>query len=269
MKGKNSKKTFKQLIDANVNNFNGAPRVAKMKNDPPFSAQFDITFNLTYASYEIATQGWLVDVDPATLPAAVQNVDIPAVFAGHTDFASGYKYAIDNTPVNVWEFHKTEAVQNRIQITINDTIPFVAEIPLPAQTERGDVVIVYRYVAGGFNYFAIVTVKMNSGAYAKLLSSLSSDVFRINAIRYTLNDNLQLDQYNRPINLLYQTLFGKSKKDSLSPTSYKNPEQQQDNVIDIPIEDTFDKNTIFTTMLKYAIGNVTWSVFVQYSNKFQ
>lgn len=80
--------------------------------------------------------------------------------------------------------------------------------------------------------------------YPSLLQSSGFDLYKIDNIRYSVTDQTIADtQFNNKFTFSKQTIFGLEKNNPLSVISFKNPMNNQDNIIDIPVSMVMDKET--------------------------
>jgi hypothetical protein len=270
-----------QLMDQNVDSFDdyfesnadmpvatqqgrGGIQVAKTKGNPTFSAQFDISATVKYFTLN---GGVYTGVAYAALNAGLQS-PLPAIFFGWNDWKAGYvkNLAQFNTNPN-W----TKGRPFIYGSTSNDILN-----PLPAtliaSLTPGDMVQPWTSTlpGSGTTSLAFVIIHCSSVAYGTLLESLVSDKFVMNMIRYTVPDstNASLGQYANSVFIYNQSLFGTFNTNDLSPNSFKKPEQQQQNLIDIPLKRGINKMVSLATFLNGDCGTFTWSTFVWTVAKF-
>ena len=103
-----------------------------------------------------------------------------------------------------------------------------------------------------------------------MLNSLSSDVFSINKVRYQFDPTaISLTQFNNPIQLINQSLFGAAKTDNVDPTAYKQPQQYQAGIIDIGISQSFYKAVGWAIYTNYDCVNYSLSFFVNKTTRLK
>lgn len=110
--------------------------------------------------------------------------------------------------------------------------------------------------------------------YPSLLQSTGFDLYRINNIRYTVSDTTIADtQFNNTFQFKKRSVFGVESTNPISVTSFKNPMNNQNNVIDIPINMVFDKETAIVMSMAPESDTdtpfeVTLSFFVTMYSKY-
>ena len=111
----------------------------------------------------------------------------------------------------------------------------------------------------------VVTIECTSGTtYPSFLRALDAGSFRINKIRMQLSDNSQLTQFAQEFAFFDYSMFGKQVKNKLSVSSFKDPNQFQSGIVDIPFSGEIDNESGFASKLIAVAGfSVTYSVFVE------
>jgi hypothetical protein len=123
-----------------------------------------------------------------------------------------------------------------------------------------------------------ITVACSQVAYNSFLQATITDVMSVRAIRYTLNDNTQLSNFDNIFAVVKRSLYGSDKRDNISVTSYREPNQFQSGIIDIgDVKNgasnvlTIDKETSIVLGMNDLIGTTaftaTLSLFVNAYNK--
>jgi hypothetical protein len=82
-----------------------------------------------------------------------------------------------------------------------------------------------------------VTLQNSNITYPELLEALYTNMFEIGKIRHVISDTTTgaaLAQQNLGLFFFKNTMFGKTESNTLNPVDYKNPQQQQAGIIDIP-----------------------------------
>lgn len=138
----------------------------------------------------------------------------------------------------------------------------------------GDLVLSFLHSNGSR---CCIIINCSQVAYCTLLAATNSDRFMINLIRYSLPSTIILTQFNEAIKVSVQSLFGKSSDDSINPLSYKNPNQNQSNLIDILAGVSINKRTELLTYVSPIVGAPIggsiqgdifyWSIFVEAVDK--
>jgi len=242
---------------------NNSLQLLQAFGNPPFDAQFDL--NVT-TKYFTVSGGTYTEIAASALNAALKT-KLPVFLFGHTDFAGGFpklqgQYALTGG----WAYslpyiYGTQSAPNPGAFgALTSTVT--------AFFSLGDLVMLFSAVVGGVNYVAAVIVHSPQVAYGTLLDALSSDLFYTNLIRYVIADAL-VAQYSNAIGTYDQTLFGKFKSDSINPNSFKQPDQQQAGIIDIPAVQGIDKNTAWALNVNYDAVFFTLSIFANGVDKLK
>jgi len=245
----------------------GATQLAAAQGNPGFAAQFDVISLIKYFSVVDAT-GVATAQTPAQVAAAVPALATQLAYFlfGNSDFAGGFARLIQAYPLSGGWIYGIPTIYGKQDIRINGNF---IDATIQAQLRRGDLVIPAYFDNGANTIIGLVILRCNQVGYGTLLDALNSDRFIINMVRYIMADTtaVGLAQYQNQIGVYKQSLFGKFDSDSISPTSFKMPEQQQDGIIDIPVEKGIDKQIIIASYQNYDAVNVQWSVFVSTVDK--
>jgi hypothetical protein len=247
---------------------NAVGNLRRGRNQPVFSAQFDLSLIPVFYNVTVA-DGTHAVITPANLLAAAK-VQIPSIFFGNSDYATGFAFAKQKLPLNVWTYSRVYVYGSNDPAVIGDggavTYPFPAEVK--NQLQNGDMVIELYYDSGGVtDNKAVIIHRCQQVAYGTLLDSVNSDRFVLNKLRYTIPDTTKIAQYGNQIRLLRQSLFGRNVEDFVSPQAQKSPEQFQNGVIDIDLKKGIDKETLMATYVNYDVGQFDWSIFVWKTKK--
>lgn len=240
----------------------GSTVLGSGKNQPAFAAQFDIEIKLRYFT---ESSGTYTGITASALTASLKN-NLPAFIFGLNDFQAGFanlkrQFALSGQ----WQYGNPVIVGKD---TPRDAFG-VWDSTVLAALEPGDLVLPYTAVTTGpsVNTLGLVIIRSSQVAYGTLLNAISGTRFVMNMIRYVLNTPSTLSQYNNSIILSKGSLFGRDGKDSVSPNSFKQPEQQQDNIIDIPIKKGIDSQVALATRVNFDAVDNLWSIFVFSVNK--
>lgn len=127
----------------------------------------------------------------------------------------------------------------------------------------GDLVLNYfAPAAGGSNDNAWVTIHCNNVAYGTFLNSFVSDLITISILRYIV-PIANINQFQNPLFIGYQTLFGKLSVDSIDPRMYITSRDFQQQIADIPINLPIDKNFLMNFQLDVFCQQASFVLFVQ------
>jgi hypothetical protein len=241
-------------------------KLAAVKGNPAFSAQFDISFALRFFTVVTAT-GVYTNIAAAALNAALKN-QLPAYVFGNSDFATGFTNVRRTFPLNTWVHERPGIYGKDFWADGAGTVP-AFDATVKAFLANGDLVIPFSSAlpGAGTTTVGLVIVRCTQVPYGTLLAALASDRFVMNMIRYVIPDTTKIGQYNNNIGLFKQSLFGKFDSDFLSPNSYKKPEQQQNGLIDIPLKKGIDKQIVLGTYINFDCIDMSWSIFVWTVNK--
>lgn len=235
--------------------------------NPGFVAQFDL--QVTPKFFTVSGGGAYTNITPAALLAAQPTLatKFPAFLFGNMDKAGGFALLRQQFPVAVWAYG-TPFIYGADSGA--GTSFGVLDATVVAFLTIGDLVIPFTAVLGGVNYACFMIINCVQSAYGSMVDALSSDLFRMNMVRYNVPSNgaTDLAQYIQNIIILKQSIFGKFDQDKISPNSFKVPEQQQDNIIDVPIKQDFNKQVALATYVNYNTS-FTWNVFVNSVNRLQ
>jgi hypothetical protein len=228
--------------------------VMASKGNPAFTAQFDTQIFLNYYTL---TGGAYTKIAPSALDASLKT-KLPVFLFGHADFSAGFTKMKAQYPVVGWAYG-IPGVVGKDYFT-----PYGFDATVNADLQSGDMVLPFTSAAPGTGTttLALVVVRCTQVAYAALLQSISSDRFVMNMIRYVLPDLTQLAQYSQQLGVYYQSLFGKFDSDTLSPNSYKKPEQLQNGIIDIPLKRGIAKQDCLASYVIYTNVETDLSFFV-------
>lgn len=234
-------------------------RLGAQWGNPSFTAQFDITVLLKY--FTVAAGVFTARTAAYVLAnAATLATTLPVFLFGHTDYASGFSKLRTVYPLSVWAYSRPFIYGKDYAAT--DTAALDANVT--ALLQVGDLVLPFTAtIAGPVTYNAFVIIRCAQVGYGTLLNALSSDKFAMNTLRYVIDTTTYgTTQYNNSIGVYRQTLFGKFDSDTVSPASFKQPDQQQAGIIDMPIEKGIDKSISLATVCNYDTVQFQWSFFV-------
>ncbi len=215
---------------------------------PPGTAQFTVNIRQVY------TDG-TNEVDPTTLAANLQDKQPVFVF-GASPYDAGFSAAFKELKRSTggWTYIKC-SIYNKPDI-------FIAP-GADQYMEPGDLIFEYIVPGAPPPFFRYIIVSVKGVAYGTLLKSLMSDQFTLNNIKVQINDAAHYDQFDQTLMVLDQSLFGKRKKDTITPSELKKTGQFQDGIINIPLTKSMDKRSLFGCYLNYNIALYQWSIFVK------
>lgn len=234
----------------------GGVKMGTTKGNPSFAAQFDVT---TYLKFFTLTGGAYTLIAASALSATLKT-KLPMFLFSYNDYKAGYAKLIQTFPVTVWSY-SIPFIYGKDEIS-----SLALDSTVTAELQAGDLVIPFTssLPGAGTTTLGLVIVRCTQVAFGTLLESLASDRFVLNQIRYVVPDETatSLAQYAQNIGMFKQSLFGKFDSDYVSPNSNKVPEQQQKNLIDIPLKIPVDKQRGLATYINYDVSYISWSIFV-------
>lgn len=224
---------------------------------PPFTAQ--VQFNLQIL-YFTESSGVYTQILPAALDATLKT-KLPFFLFGQADFQAGYSVLQQNFPVSVWNYGDPFVYGKDVARTEFSEL----DATVKALLQKGDVVQPFTaVVTGPTNTVALVVMRCTDVPYATLLESTSSNLFKINMVRITLADSqaTNLAQLRNPINVGTETMFGRFTKDTINPNSFKNPEQNQANIVDVLARIDIYKEKAIAQYINYDVAPFEWNIFI-------
>lgn len=115
----------------------------------------------------------------------------------------------------------------------------------------------------------VISVTCPQTPYPQFLFSSAVDRYRINNIRYSISNDTIQSQFSQQFKFKDSSIFGLEKSNGLTPITFKNPMNEQDGIIDIPVKENMDKEKcILLNIHNTAAFSVTLSFFVEYYDKF-
>lgn len=105
--------------------------------------------------------------------------------------------------------------------------------------------------------------------YPAFLGNSIVDRYRINNIRYMISDPTIQAQFSNAMIFCDTGIFGLKKENPLVPGSFINPQDQKNNILDIPIGEGFDKEKCIIHAIQPVAGfEVSMMFFVEFSDKY-
>jgi hypothetical protein len=251
--------------------------IAAIVGNPAFNAE--VTFNFSVKYYSQAVVGTPVAVAAAGLPAG-QQTKLPLFLFGYNDLAGAYKKAKAAVPVAGWN------IADSLLYLGNQQSPVIYPLPHAAAAvgytlgsvynnlvDNGDLVLAIPmngFVAGAAatTIIAEVIIKCANVAYTSLISSLASDTFLINMIRYTVDPAL-LTQLQNQIAVVNQSIFGRASQDTIDPNAFITPMTYNKNIADMPTSVVINKYVGLALPVNYDSVSFSWTVTIQKINKFR
>lgn len=232
-------------------NGGGNPRLTPQVGNPGFIAQFDIVNILKY--FTVAATVY-TSVTAAAVAAAQPTLatQLPLFIFGNSDKAAGFKKMRSQFPLSGWSYD-TPFIYGADSGA--GTIFGALDATARAQLQVGDLVLPVTAVLGAVNYVGFSIVRCSQTGYGSLLDASNSDTFTMNMVRYIMNDSTapSLAQYANQLQPFNLSIFGKFNSDQTSPNSFKIPEQQQQNIVDIPLVLDVNKQVSLGSYVNYDV----------------
>lgn len=89
----------------------------------------------------------------------------------------------------------------------------------------------------------IIEITCQNNPYPVLLESTKTDLLLMNGVRLSISNTTLVSQFDEQIQIVKNAIAGNTKRDNLTPVSYKNPEQFQSGIVDVPEMISIDKET--------------------------
>ncbi len=229
-------------------------------DNPNFDAQFNIKFLVKYftessGTYTGRTAAYVL-ANAATLATAGA---LAGFVFGTSDSQSGFLQLRQNFNLAVWAYSDI-FIYGRDYARSNYS---AIDATVKAQLLQGDLVEpFYSTQAGPVNYTAFVIIRMTNMAYGTLLQQMMNATFTAVTLRYTLGDSTLVTQYDNQIGIFDLSLFGNQKKGNVDPSGFKIPAQNQNGIVDIPIQQAVGKSIAWATYINYDNVSFTWGIFV-------
>lgn len=232
------------------------------KYNPPFKAQIQVNI-LKYYFSEAA--GVYTEVAAAAL-AADLKVSLPFFLFANSDFASGYAKLQAQYVLTNWSYEAPVRYGKDYPATATYGADGLWDATVRAKLRNGDVVLPFTAASGGTNYTALVVLRTADVPMSTLLDATNSNTFNINLIRYTVTAG-QETQFANAILTTDETMFGKFSSDPINPESFKNPEQQQDNIVDLDVKVDINKQKGLASQADFDVVNLRWNLFIASAQK--
>lgn len=282
--GYSQRRALRQRVGQSVNHANGEVIVEEVTNIPvvtdrrlgtaaqgPYNPPTKATFQMRVLTYYFTESSDVYTERTAAYMLAnapTLATSLPIFMFCNLDYNAGYPTFQGQFPINIWAYNPIiEYGKN----TSPGTVPLGPwDATVTAKLRAGDLVFPYTAtLAGPINYMCIKVVRVTNVPYATLIQSTSSNLFGINMIRYVMADDTaaQLAQAANPIMPGDLTMFGMFTKDTVDPEVFKNPEQQQKNIIDIYYDFRVSKQKGLGTYVQYDVVDFRLNFFVAYAEK--
>lgn len=249
----NDRRQLAKLYD-NVDHADGPMRngaLTPQVGNPGFIAQFDIViipkfFTVALGVYTSKTAAQIVAAQPSL------GTQLPVFLFGNSDKAGGFKKMRSQFPLSGWAYD-TPFIYGADSGA--GTIFGALDSTATANLLVGDLVLPVTASLGGVDYVAFTIIRCSQTAYGSLLDATNSDSFTMNMVRYILTDSTapSLAQYLNQLQPFNLSIFGKFSSDQTSPNSFKIPEQQQQNIIDVPLVLDVDKQVSIGLYMNYDL----------------
>lgn len=229
-----------------------------------FVDQFSVN---VFAVYFTVAAGVYTNIAAAALNATLKTKLATFIF-GSADFGAGFSKGRSMlNGINIWLYGLPFVYGGQGNPS---TVFGALDATALAFLQLGDLVQPFTaIVAGPVNTVGLMVTRLNNGYYGNLLKALDSDVFTINKVRYQLTLATDTAQFSNTIQLINQSWFGAAKTDNIDATTNKTPTQFQAGIIDVPVRQTFYKAIGWATYFNYDCQGVTFSFFVDNTQKIR
>lgn len=230
------------------------------KYNPPFKAQIQLQVLKLYFT---EAAGVYTPVLAAAIDASLQ-VALPAFLFANADFEAGYSKLQAQFPMSTWDYEAPVRYgkdwPGTKSLGIWDSNVF-------ALLRGGDIVLPFTALAvGGNDYLCLTVIRTSDVPAATLLAATNSNTFKINMIRYNVTAG-QETQFRNPILITDETMFGKFSSDPINPESFKNPEQNQNNIIDLDVKVEINKQKGLALDVDFDVVTMRLNLFIQDATK--
>lgn len=236
------------------------------KYNPPFKAQIQVSV-LKYYFTQAAAGGAWTNKAAAAIPATLQ-LKLPFFLFANSDFESGYAKLRAQYPQSVWAYQRP-VIYGKDQAGTDQNAFGRWDSTVTNLLRAGDLVLPFTAVTadvGAENNLALVVIRTADVPYATLLTATNSNTFKINLIRYTVNVG-QEAQFANAILVTDETMFGKFSSDPINPEASKNPEQNQDNILDLDVKVDINKQKGLASEAEYDVVSMRLNLFIAEATK--
>ena len=230
----------------------GLGAIRHYKGNPLSKTEISIQVTIQFSNSFIG-----VPIAPAALAIGNQT-SLPVHLFGLTDFYGGFlKSSTINSPPNPWVF-----IFGASGIIGYQAFAF-GGLPLMVQPVQGDLVLSYQAPdgAGGVDG-AWITVHCNNVAYGTFLNSFVSDLITIDLLRY-LVPIANVNQFQNSLIFGVQSLFGKTRTDTIDPRVYITNKDFQAQISDIPLHLPIDKTLMLSFQMDVFCPMLSFILFVE------
>ena len=117
----------------------------------------------------------------------------------------------------------------------------------------GNLIVQFSDITG--NYDLYITYNCTKIPYIDLLEYFVSEHYYLKNLKYISTDT---SQYQNPLIFLKQSIFGDTKQVSVNPLLYKNPENFQTLIIDLPTELNINQKYEICTNVNYSVQSLSF-----------
>jgi hypothetical protein len=246
------------------------------QRNPNLAAQFNIQ-----AELKIFQGALSATVIPGTsLPSVLQR-NFPFPIFGSYDAASNYSYFAETSGLKrpsttaSLNLNKWFPVYMDFVKLSSNTFPLGSFFNAAAVNyfdKAGDFGIIFSgIVTGGAptdEYMAAIKISVNEVGYGSIVSAINSDVFYFNKMQFSFESD-SLNQYNVPLNIVRQSIFGKGKSEQNTFGTFKSPGEFQSKIIDVPIKELMTKYILWIYAFDFRTTLMNFNFYVNYINKKQ
>lgn len=103
-------------------------------------------------------------------------------------------------------------------------------------------------------------------AYNSFMGNLAASRFNCTGIRCSLNSANYIEQFSENITIYRRSMFGRATENSFNPASFIDPQQNQQLVVDVPVDFAVDKYTqlIVPVLTKYPDMVYTLDMYIEH-----
>jgi hypothetical protein len=203
-----------------------------------------------------------VIIPPVALPIQCQT-SIPVILFGLTDYYGAYvKSALLNPPVPPWvaKIFMFSADPPKGIWGYNSGATGLP--PLTALCQNGDMILIYNFPVPPTMFTALVRIRCQAINYGTLLNSFVSDLITINSLKYVV-PLANINQFNNPIIISKQSLFGRTKSDNIDPRMFLTNKAFQPQIAEIPLRMELDKENMINFQMDVFCPNICMTFFVE------
>lgn len=273
-----------QQMLQNVDNLEGAPlgtssgvglSVTGVSGEAAYKAQVDLQTKIVYSGSTLGEIGEGLQIlnSLSNLPSVLRT-PAPVFIFGYSDNDGGYNKARQLLPnTGGWLTTAIEVVKSdTLMINVTDGASpsenwqYTSAAVRNGIAKVGDMIKIDVNVSGvagsGTVFVRETIITCPQVAYGTLLSSIASDTFVYNMIKYFIPDTTKVNQFSNTLTYITQSLFGKTTNDTLNPSSMINEFSQTPNLRVIKAGQKIDKAKSLCFYQNYDCQEIQLSFFI-------